>query len=344
MTRARRPNLREEIVTLGHGAGGKATSALVEGLFLHEFGGPPLDALGDSAVIELNGSRVAFTTDSYVVTPIFFPGGSIGELAVNGTVNDLAVAGARPRYLSAGFVVEEGFPITDLRRVAAAMGRAAAAAGVTIAAGDTKVVERGKADGLYVNTAGVGEIPDGVALGPERVRPGDRVLVSGTLGDHGMAVMIARGGLALEVDLESDTAPVHELAASLLRLGPAVRWMRDPTRGGLATALNELTHQSQVAVRLKEDALPIRHTVAGACEILGIDPLYVACEGRLVAIVAADEAEAALAGLHALPLGADAADVGEICADPPGLVLLDTAFGGSRIIDVLVGDPLPRIC
>jgi len=344
VTRARRPKLRDPIVTLAHGAGGKATSALVEGLFLEELGSPLLEALGDSAVIELNGSRFAFTTDSYVVTPIFFPGGSIGELAVNGTVNDLAVAGARPRYLSAGFVVEEGFPVADLRRVAAAMGRAAAAAGVTIAAGDTKVVERGKADGLYVNTAGVGEIPDGVALGPERVQPGDRVIVSGTLGDHGMAVMIARGGLELEVDLVSDTAPVHELVASLLRLGPAVRWMRDPTRGGLATALNELTAQAQVAVRLREDALPIRRAVAGACEILGIDPLYVACEGRLVAIVAADAAEAALAGLRAHPLGAEAADVGEIGADPPGLVLLDTAFGGSRIVDMLVGDPLPRIC
>jgi hydrogenase expression/formation protein HypE len=344
VTRASRPKLRDEIVTLAHGAGGKATSALVEGLFLEEFDGPPLEALGDSAVIELHGSRVALTTDSYVVTPIFFPGGSIGELAVNGTVNDLAVTGARPQYLSAGFVVEEGFPIADLRRVAAAMGRAAAAAGVVIAAGDTKVVERGKGDGVYVNTAGVGEIPPGVVLGPEHVQIGDRVIVSGTLGDHGMAVMVARGGLELEVDLESDTAPLHELAASLLRLGPAVRWMRDPTRGGLATALNELTGLARVAVRLREDALPIRHTVAGACEILGIDPLYVACEGRLVAVVAANVAEAALASLHAHPLGVDAADVGEICADPPGLVLLGTAFGGSRVVDVLVGDPLPRIC
>ncbi len=344
MTPTRRPRLRDEIVTLAHGAGGKATRALVEGLFLDELGTPLLEQLGDSALFELNGTRLAFTTDSYVVTPIFFPGGSIGELAVNGTVNDLAVAGARPLYLSAGFVIEEGLPVADLRRVAAAMGRAASAAGVTIAAGDTKVVERGKADGLYVTTAGVGEVAADVALGPDRVRPGDRVLVSGTLGDHGMAVMIARGGLELEVDLESDTAPVHELAAALLRLGPSVRWMRDPTRGGLASALNELAGQAGVAVQLSEEALPVRPSVTGACEILGIDPMYVASEGRLVAVVAAAAAGAALAGLRAHSLGADAADVGEILAEPPGLVLLETAFGGSRIVDVLVGDPLPRIC
>jgi hydrogenase expression/formation protein HypE len=215
---------------------------------------------------------------------------------------------------------------------------------VAIVAGDTKVVERGKADGLYVTTAGVGEVPADLALGSGRVEPGDRVLVSGTLGDHGIAVMIARGGLELEVDLESDTAPVHELAASLLRLGPAVRWMRDPTRGGLATALNELAGQAQVAVRLAEAALPVAPAVTGACEILGIDPLYVASEGRLVAVVAPEQAEAALAGLREHPLGAGAADVGEIGVDPPGLVLLETAFGGSRIVDVLVGDPLPRIC
>ena len=344
MTAQRRRKLRDEIVTLAHGAGGKASRDLVEGVFLEQFTGPPLDALGDSAVIDLGGSRLAFTTDSYVVTPIFFPGGSIGELAVNGMVNDLAVAGARPRYLSAAFVIEEGFLIADLRRIAADMAQAAQAADVVIATGDTKVVERGKADGLYVNTAGVGEIVSGAALGPERVQPGDHVLVSGTLGDHGMAVMIARGGLELEADLESDTAPLHELTASLLGLGPAIRWMRDPTRGGLATALNELAGRANVAVRLSEEALPLRHGVTGACEILGIDPLYVASEGRLVAVVAAEAAEAALARLRAHPLGADAADIGEIDAGPPGFVLLDTAFGGSRIVDVLVGDPLPRIC
>ena len=342
--RRRRPKLHDEVVTLAHGSGGKATRALVEGLFLEELGNPFLDPLGDSALIELNGSRLALTTDSYVVKPIVFPGGDIGELAVNGTVNDLAVAGARPRFLSAGFVIEEGFEVSQLRRIAASMARAAGAAGVIIATGDTKVVERGKADGLYINTAGVGLVPEGVALGPEHVQPGDRVLVSGTLGDHGMAVMIARGELDLEVELESDTAPVHELAATLLQLGPAVRWLRDPTRGGLATALNELVQQASVAVALDEAALPLRPAVVGACEILGIDPLYVANEGKLVAIVAPEAADEALAAVRAFESGAEAALVGEVRAEPEGLVLLDTAFGGSRIVDMLVGDPLPRIC
>jgi len=339
-----RRRLRDEVVTLAHGAGGKATRALVEGLFLDELASPELAELGDAALLELGGERLAFTTDSYVVTPLFFPGGSIGELAVNGTVNDLAVAGAVPRYLTAGFVVEEGFPVAELRAVAAAMARAARAAGVAVVAGDTKVVERGKADGLYVNTSGIGALAPGVQLGPARVAPGDRVLVSGSLGEHGMAVMIARGGLALEVELESDTAPVHELAASLLRLGPALRFMRDPTRGGAATALNELASQAGLAVRLAEEALPVGPAVAGACEILGIDPLYVACEGRLLAVVAAEAAPEALAALRSHALGAGAAEIGVIDADPPGLVLLDTALGGSRIVDVLVGDPLPRIC
>jgi hydrogenase expression/formation protein HypE len=339
-----RPRFRDELVTLAHGSGGKASRALIEGLFLEELGNPLLDPLGDSALFEVNGSRVAFTTDSYVVKPLEFPGGDIGELAVNGTVNDLAVAGARPLVLSAGFVVEEGFEVARLRRLAASMARAAEAAGVVVAAGDTKVVERGKADGLYVNTAGVGLVGDGVRLGADRVLAGDRVLVSGTLGDHGMAVMVARGELALEVELESDTAPVHELAASLLELGEAVRWLRDPTRGGLATALNELAREASLAVGLEEAALPLRPEVVGACEILGIDPLYVANEGKLVAVVAPEAAEDALERLRSHPLGAEAVLVGEVRAEPEGFVVLDTAFGGSRIVDMLVGDPLPRIC
>jgi hydrogenase expression/formation protein HypE len=341
--KARRPKLRDELVTLAHGAGGKATRALVEGLFVEELGNPLLEPLGDSAFLELNGSRLAFTTDSYVVKPIFFPGGDIGELAVNGTVNDLAVSGAVPLALSAGFVVEEGFPVTDLRRIAASMAAAAATVGVPVATGDTKVVERGHGDGVYVNTAGVG-IVGNVELGPERVQPGDRVLVSGTIGDHGMAVMIARGELDLEVELESDTAPMHELAKALVELGSAVRWLRDPTRGGLATALNELAEEAELAVVLDETALPLRPAVVGACEILGIDPLYVANEGKLVAVVASDVAEGALAALRTHVLGAEAAIVGEIRADPAGLVVLETALGGSRIVDMLVGDPLPRIC
>jgi hydrogenase expression/formation protein HypE len=339
-----RPRLRDELVTLAHGSGGKASRALVEGLFLEELGNPLLDPLGDSALLELNGSRLAFTTDSYVVKPLEFPGGDIGELAVNGTVNDLAVAGARPVALSAGFVVEEGFEVARLRRIAASMARAAEAAGVVVATGDTKVVERGKADGLYLNTAGIGLVGEGVRLGAERVLAGDRVLVSGTLGDHGMAVMVARGELALEVELESDTAPLHELAASLLELEDAVRWLRDPTRGGLATALNELARGASLAVGLEESTLPLRPQVVGACEILGIDPLYVANEGKLVAIVAPEAAEDALARLRSHPLGAEAALVGEIRPEPEGFVVLETAFGGTRIVDMLVGDPLPRIC
>jgi hydrogenase expression/formation protein HypE len=331
-------------VTLAHGAGGKATRALVEDVFAGAFDNPLLAPLSDSALFDVDGTRLAFTTDSYVVKPLFFPGGDIGDLAVNGTVNDLAVAGARPIALSAGFVVEEGFPVADLRRIAASMARAAAASGVPVATGDTKVVERGNADGLYVTTAGVGVVAPGVELGPERVRPGDRVLVSGTIGDHGMAVMVARGELALEVDLASDTAPVLPLARALLELGGSLRWMRDPTRGGLATALNELAQQAGVAVRLEEASLPLRPAVIGTCEILGIDPLYVACEGRLVAIVAADACDAALAALRSHPLGVDAAVVGEVQAEPAGLVLCETGFGGSRIVDMLVGDPLPRIC
>ena len=251
----------DDLITLAHGSGGKATRALVEGVFLEQLANPLLDELGDAAVGEVGGARLAFTTDSYVVKPLFFPGGDIGELAVNGTVNDLAVAGARPLWLSAGFVIEEGFPIADLRRIAGSMARAAESAGVAVVAGDTKVVERGSADGLFVTTAGVGLVDPGTDLAPGRAQPGDRVIVSGTIGDHGFAVLVARGDLHLESALASDTAPVHELAAGLLELGPALRWLRDPTRGGLATTLNELAGSSKLAVRLDEAALPIRPEV-----------------------------------------------------------------------------------
>ena len=340
----RRAVLRDERITLAHGAGGKATRDLVEALFLEELGNEALAPLGDSAVVPPAGGRLAVTTDSYVVRPLVFPGGDIGELAVNGTVNDLAVAGARPLWLAAGFVLEEGLPVAALRELVVSMGAAARRAGVVVAAGDTKVVERGKADGLYVTTSGVGVLEHDVELGSDRVRPGDRVLLSGTLADHGMAVMIARGDLKLEGDVASDTAPVHELAASLLTLGDGVRWLRDPTRGGLATALNELAGQSGLAVRMRETALPVEPAVNAACEILGIDPLYVANEGKLVAVVAENVAEEALALLRRSPLGARAVEIGVVEAEPEGMVLLDTALGGSRIVDLLVGDPLPRIC
>jgi hydrogenase expression/formation protein HypE len=337
--------LRDERITLAHGAGGKATRDLVAALFFEELGSDLLAPLGDSAVAAPPpGRRVALTTDSYVVRPLSFPGGDIGELAVNGTVNDLAVAGARPLWLAAGFVIEEGLPVGQLRELVGSMASAARRAGVVVAAGDTKVVERGKADGLYVTTAGVGVLEHDLELGPERVRPGDRVLLSGTLADHGMAVMIARGDLRLEGDVASDTASVHELAASLLTLGEAVRWMRDPTRGGLATALNELAAQAGLAVRIRESALPVEPAVNAACEILGIDPLYVANEGKLVAVVAESAAAEALALLRDSPLGARAVEIGVVEPEPEAMVLLDTALGGSRIVDLLVGDPLPRIC
>jgi hydrogenase expression/formation protein HypE len=347
--RRRRPRrkLLDEQITLSHGAGGKSSHDLIEALFLNELRNPLLEPLGDSALLPTDGDgrRLAFTTDSFVVRPLFFPGGDIGELAVNGTVNDLAMAGARPLALSAGFIIEEGLPVADLERIVASMGAAARAAGVEVATGDTKVVERGKADGLYINTAGVGVVERDLELSPASIEPGDRVLVSGPVGDHGMAIMVARGELALEVDLESDTAPLYELVVSLLdAAGEGVRWMRDPTRGGLATVLAELALAAELGISIDEAAVPIRPEVIGACEILGIDPLYVANEGKLVAVVAADAAEAALAALRAHPLGAEAAIVAEIIPEPPGLVLLETSFGGSRVVDMLAGDPLPRIC
>jgi hydrogenase expression/formation protein HypE len=342
----RRPaRVRETHVTLAHGAGGKASATLTEAVFLEAFRNPRLEPLEDQARLEAGGARLAFTTDSYVVSPLFFPGGDIGDLAVNGTVNDLAVCGAVPKWLSAGFVLEEGFPVADLQRIVASMARAAEAAGVEIVTGDTKVVERGKGDGCYITTAGVGVIERPVELGAVHVRPGDVVLVSGPIGDHGMTIMLARGELELEADMVSDTAPLHGLVAALLDAVPSgVHALRDATRGGVATVLNEMARAADVAVILDEGAVPVRPEVNGACEILGIDPLYVACEGRMVVVVDGASGDAALAALQSHPLGQGAAVIGEVKADPPGLVLLKTAFGGTRIVDLLVGDPLPRIC
>ena len=343
--RRRRPLLKDEIVTMAHGAGGKATAALVDAVFLEAFANDALAPLADAARLDLaGGERLAFSTDSFVVRPRFFPGGSIGHLAVHGTVNDVAMVGARPRWLSAAFVIEEGFPVAELRDIAADMADAARAAGVTIVAGDTKVVDRGAADGLYITTAGVGVMPVGRSLGPELVRPGDVVVVSGTIADHGMAVMLARGDLALEADIRSDTAPLGALVEALFAAAPSTRWLRDPTRGGLATVCNELARATNLAVVLDETALPVDPAVSAACDLLGIDPLYVANEGKLVAVVAPDEADAAVAALRAEPHGAAAAVVGEVGADHAGIVVLRTGFGGTRIVDMLVGDPLPRIC
>ncbi len=343
--RKRRPRLLDDVVTLAHGAGGKSSAALMDAVFLQAFRNPELEQLGDAAVLTLpSGERLAFSTDSYVVQPLRFPGGSIGNLAVHGTVNDLAVSGAVPQWISAGFVIEEGFDINLLRRIVADMQSSAQAAGVQIVTGDTKVVGKGAADGLYINTAGVGVIPKGRSLGPQFVRAGDRVIVSGTIGEHGMAVMLARGELAIEADVESDTAPVNGLVEALLAAAPGTRWMRDATRGGVATVCNELAHLTGLAIVLDEHALPVQPQVLGACDMLGIDPLYVANEGKFVAIVAPEETPAAVAALRGQPGGAEAAVIGEVLAEPEGVVALRTSFGGSRIVDMLVGDPLPRIC
>ncbi|MCU1428328.1 MAG: hypE [Actinomycetia bacterium] len=343
--RRRRPRLTDDVVTLAHGAGGKASAALLDAVFLDAFEGEPRGPLADASTLTLpSGERLAFTTDSFVVKPRRFPGGSIGHLAVHGTVNDLAVMGARPEWLSAAFVLEEGFPVDELRAIVADMAGAANAAGVRIVTGDTKVVDQGAADGLYITTAGVGVIPAERVLGPEQVQPGDVVIVSGTIGDHGMAVMLARGNLALEADIRSDTAPLGGLVDALLTAAPSTRWMRDPTRGGLGTVCNELARDTRFGVVIDEARLPIEPAVMGACDLLGIDPLYVANEGKLVAIVPAAEQEEALRALRSHPLGVHAAVVGEIAAEPEAIVVLLTTFGGTRIVDMLVGDPLPRIC
>jgi hydrogenase expression/formation protein HypE len=341
----RRPaRVSDERITMAHGAGGKATHTLIEAVFLDAFRNPLLEPLEDQAVFEAGGGRLALTTDSYVVSPLFFPGGDIGDLAVNGTVNDLAMSGARPLYLSAAFILEEGFPVADLIRVTASMARAAETAGVRIVTGDTKVVERGKADGCYVTTTGVGVLGHPFTLGAARARPGDAVLVSGPVGDHGTTIMLTRGDLELDGDLVSDTAPLHDLVAGLLDACDGVRCLRDATRGGVATILNEIARAADVAVIADEAAVPVRAEVRGAAEILGLDPLYIACEGRMVVVVDGAQADAALAALRSHPLGERAAVIGTIAHDPPGLVLLKTEFGGTRIIDILIGDPLPRIC
>jgi hydrogenase expression/formation protein HypE len=340
--RRRRPRLVDDAVTLAHGAGGKSSAALVETVFVAAFGrpGPELD---DAALADVGGGRVAFSTDSYVVNPIRFPGGSLGDLAVNGTVNDLAVSGAIPKWLSAAFVIEEGFPVAELRAIAADMRAAADKAGVAIITGDTKVVPRGAADGLFVTTAGIGLVPAGRELGAGKVRVGDRLLVSGSIADHGMAVMMARGHLAIEAAIETDSRAVTGMVEALLEAAPEVRWMRDPTRGGLGTLANELAKACGLGVELDDSAIPVRPMVRGACDMLGIDPLYVANEGCFVAVVPGQAAPTALAAVRAAG-GGDAALIGSIVSEPAGVVVVRNAFGGARLVDMLVGDPLPRIC
>lgn len=344
--RRRRPRFIDEHITMSHGAGGKASRQLVEGLIVPLLENPTLASLGDAALLHTDGGPpLAFTTDSFVVQPIHFPGGSIGELAVNGTANDLAVTGARPLWLSAALILEEGLSAEVLEREVTAMGDAARAAGVVVATGDTKVVQRGKADGMYITTAGVGVRAPDTTMAPEFVRPGDKVLVSGTIGDHGIAIMLARGELDIDADVRSDTQPLWPLVdAALDACGAALHCMRDATRGGVATVLNEIALSTRLGVVIDEQRLPLRPEVVGAGEILGIDPLYVANEGKLVAFVAPERADAALDALRAQPAGADAAIIGEVRDEPEGRVLGRTTFGGHRMIDMLVGDPLPRIC
>jgi hydrogenase expression/formation protein HypE len=336
-------------VVLGHGGGGALTAELVEQVFLRAFSNPVLDRLGDSCVLDVaaelaGGGRIAFSTDSFVVHPLVFPGGSIGDLAVNGTVNDLAMSGARPLFLSVGFIVEEGFSVGELAAIVEAMAAAAGRAGVTIVTGDTKVVERGKGDGCYVNTAGIGVVPPGVSLSPTSIRVDDVVIVSGTLGDHGMAIMSVRDGLEFEAEIASDTAPLHGLVADMLAASPAIRVLRDPTRGGAATSLNEIAQAAGLGLEIDEAAVPVRPPVAAACEFLGLDPLQVANEGKLLAVVPAGAADAVLAAMRACPEGRDAVALGRVVADHPRMVVMRTRIGGRRVVPMPLGEQLPRIC
>ncbi len=332
-------------VVMGHGGGGKLSAELVEHLFVPAFQNDALAQLSDSAVVDIAGGRIAISTDSYVVRPLFFPGGNIGELAINGTVNDLAMSGAKPLYLTAGFIIEEGLAMDRLGAVVNSMAAAAKRAGVQIVTGDTKVVDKGHGDQLFVNTAGVGVIADGVQIGPSRARPGDMVLVSGTLGDHGMAIMSVREGLEFETVIRSDSAPLNGLVEALMAAAPgAVHVLRDPTRGGVASSLNEIAGKSGVGIQLDERALPVKPDVQAACELLGMDPIYVANEGKLLAIVAREHADALLAVMRAHEFGRDAAIIGTVTDQHPGLLTARTAIGGTRVIPMQLGEQLPRIC
>jgi hydrogenase expression/formation protein HypE len=336
---------REPQIEMAHGAGGKASRRLVEGLFAPLLFASSSEPLGDAAHLDFNGTRMAITTDSFVVKPLSFPGGSIGELAVNGTVNDLAVSGARAEAMVVTYVLEAGLPTPVLEVEVRAMGNAARRAGITIAGGDTKVVEHGKADSMYITTTGIGRPLHGVKTDPRSVRPKDKILLSGPIGDHGITILLARGELDLEADLQSDTRSVLPLVEALVKAaGPGVRWMRDPTRGGVATSLNELARDCGLGVALSEELIPIHDAVRGACELLGLDPLHIANEGQFLAVVAPEYADAALNALSLAPGGQDAQMIGEVREEPSGAVLVTTRYGGSRIIDMLVGDPLPRIC
>jgi len=344
------PKSRYDHIVLGHGGGGLLTAELIQRLFVPVFGNEVLAALEDQATVRLVGDngvkapRLAFTTDSFVVRPIFFPGGDIGRLAVHGTVNDLAVGGARPLYLAAAFILEEGLALSDLRRIVASMRAACDEAGVALVTGDTKVVDRGKGDQIFITTTGIGLVPEGRSLSIRSARPGDRIIVSGTIGDHGIAIMSVREGIEFETVLESDSAPLTDLVRLMLDTCPAIRAMRDPTRGGVSSALNELAEASHVGVTLREASIPVRPEVRGACEMLGLDPLYVANEGKLIAVVPSEDAERLVKVMRTHPLGQSAALIGDVVAEHPGMVTMRSLVGGERVVTLLSGEQLPRIC
>ncbi|MGH7874129.1 MAG: hydrogenase expression/formation protein HypE [Candidatus Binatia bacterium] len=338
------PIFNHKQIVLGHGSGGKLTSELIQKVFLPAFANDYLAKLDDQAVLQFNGSRIAFTTDAFVVTPIFFPGGDIGDLAINGTVNDLAMSGAKPLYIAAAFILEEGLATDDLYRVVSSMSGAAKEAGVLLVTGDTKVVNRGKGDKIFITTTGLGVVDNSVRISADRARPGDKILLSGTIGDHGIAIMSQRENLEFDGFIESDTAALHTLVADLLHAGVDIHCLRDPTRGGIATTLNEIAASSRAGMVIDERQIPIREAVKGACEILGLDPLYVANEGKFVAITAPESADYALQRMRAHALGREAHVIGEVVSEHPGMVLMKTAIGGTRVVDVMFGEQLPRIC
>ena len=337
-------NFKHGRVDMTHGSGGRAMAQLIEELFLAAFDNEWLRAANDNACFAVQSGRMVMATDSHVVSPLFFPGGDIGCLSVHGTVNDVAMSGAKPLYLSASFILEEGFPLADLKRIVDSMAQAAREAGVPIVTGDTKVVEQGKGDGVFITTTGIGVVPEGVNISGDRARPGDAILVSGTLGDHGVAIMAQRESLGFETTIRSDTAALHDLVARMVAAMPDIHVLRDPTRGGLATTLNEIARQSGVGMMLREEAIPVREEVEAACEFLGLDPLYVANEGKLVCLCAPEHAEPLLEIMRAHPLGKEAARIGSVHADPHHFVQMETGFGGKRIVDWLTGEQLPRIC
>lgn len=339
-----RLNTRDGAVDMTHGSGGRAMAQLIEELFVKHFDNDMLRQANDQAAFDVPAGRMVMSTDGHVISPLFFPGGDIGSLSVHGTINDVAMSGARPLYLSAGFILEEGFPLADLEKIVISMGRAASAANVPIVTGDTKVVEKGKADGVFITTTGVGVVPEGVTISGDRAQVGDAILVNGAIGDHGVAIMSSRENLQFETTIESDSAALHNLVAEMVMVAPTIHCLRDPTRGGLATSLNELAQQSQVGMKLRETSIPIKPAVSAACELLGLDPLYVANEGKLICICVQEDAQRLLDVMQAHPLGREAAIIGEVVEDRNAFVQMQTSFGGSRVVDWLAGEQLPRIC